>query len=59
MQAPRHRACGAIENHMSAKPDPIDEPPAPTRRSKVLARVLIIGLGLLVLAHAGALLLAR
>lgn len=44
---------------MSGKPDPIDQPSAPTRRTKLLARVLIIGLGLLVLAHAAALVFGR
>ena len=44
---------------MSAHPDPNDKPPAPTRRTKLFGRVLLIGLGLLVLAHTGALLLGR
>jgi hypothetical protein len=48
-----------MESRMSVKPEPSKEPSAPTRRSKVFARLLIIGLGLLVLAHAGALVLSR
>lgn len=44
---------------MSAEPDPTEKPSGPSRRTKLLARVFIIGLGLLVLAHAAALILAR
>jgi len=44
---------------MIVEPDPPNAPSPPRRRSKVVARVLIIGLGLLVLAQVGALVLAR
>jgi hypothetical protein len=47
-----------MERRMS-HPEPSDEPSAPTRRSKVFARLLIIGLGLLALVQAGGLILSR